>query len=166
MERALAVDDLEIATAQLELIGDELQQPPRRAGEERTVEEIALLPIEPPREHDPREILGQRDLEVRVRLVVAKEDVVARLVRLDEVVLEEDRFELVVRGDEVDRVDLVDERHRLASRAPFPTRYGVDPVLQVARFADVDDLALGVLVQIDAGAVGQFLDARFEALET
>ena len=101
-ERALSLDDVEIAAPQLELIGDQLQDPPRGAGEERAEEEVALLPIDAPREHDARIFLRHRDLDVRIGLVVAKEDVVARLVRLDEVVLEEDRLELVVRGDEVD----------------------------------------------------------------
>src|SRR5439155_13967977 len=96
-QRALAVDDLEIATAQLELIGNELQQSPRGAGEEWPVKEIAFLAIEATREDDAREILRQRDLQIWIRLVVAKEDVVTRLMRLDEIVLEEDRLELVVR---------------------------------------------------------------------
>src|SRR5262249_48288035 len=87
---------------------------------------------------------------------------VARLVRLDEVVLEEDGLELVVGGDEVDGVDLVDERHRLRVARAAADEVRLHAIAQVARLADVDHLSLGVLVQIDAGAIGDFLQARFQ----
>ena len=164
-QRALAVDDVEVAAAQLELVGHELEQPPRGAGEEWPVKLITLLAIHPAREDDARIVLGQRDLDVRVGLVVAEEDVVARLVRLDQVVFEEDRLELVVGGDEVDPLDLVDEGHRLGVARAAADEVRLHAAAQVARLADVDDLVLGVLVQIDAGAVGELFEASFEAFE-
>ena len=105
-EGVLPFDDVEVAAPELELVGDQLQDPARRSGEERPEEDIALLPVHPPREDDPRIRLGGRDFDVRVRFIVAEEDVVPRLVRLDEVVLEEDRLELIVRGQEIDSVNL------------------------------------------------------------
>jgi len=92
--------------------------------------------------------------------------VVARLVGLDEVVLEQDGLELVVRGHEVDGLDLVDQRHGLAVPRAAPDEIGADPALQIPRLADVDDLPLGVLVHVHAGAVRQLLEPRFESFET
>jgi len=61
-ERVLPLVDLEVAAAQLELIADQLEDPARGAGEERAVEEITLLPVDPPCEDDARIVLGDRDL--------------------------------------------------------------------------------------------------------
>jgi len=165
-ERALAVVDLQIAASQLELIRDELQQPPRGAGKKRTIEKIALFSIEPAREDDARKILRHRDLDVRIGLVVAKENVVARLVGLDEIVLEEDRLQLVVGRDEVDRFDFFNQRGAERIAITFADDVGSDAVAQVPRLPDVDHLTLGVFVHVNAGSVGKLLDASFEALET
>src|SRR6266849_2639553 len=164
-QRAPAVDDLEIATAQLELIGNQLEQTPRGSGEKRSIEKVALLAIDTPRENDARKIFGHRDLEVRVGLVVAKEDVVARLMRFDQIVLEHDRLELVVGRDEIDSVDLLHQRgsERIAIALAHHVRAGT--VAQIPRLPDVDHLSLGVLVQIDAGTIGKLLDSRFQARE-
>ena len=64
-------------------------------------------------EVDPREVLVERDRDVRVGLVVAQADVEARLVLLDEVLLGEQRLGL---GVDDERLDVVDHRHEIAPR--------------------------------------------------
>jgi hypothetical protein len=51
-----------------------------------------------------------RELQVRVRLVVLKFDVVARLVLFDEARFEDQRLDFVVGDDELEIRDLSDER--------------------------------------------------------
>ena len=65
------------------------------------------------REVDPREVLVERDRDVRIGLVVAQADVEARLVLLDEVLLGQQRLGL---GVDDERLDVVD--HRPADRGP------------------------------------------------
>ena len=52
------------------------------------------------RDVDARKALGERELDIRVSLVVAQQDVEARLPLLDEMVLERERF-LVIGDDNV-----------------------------------------------------------------
>ncbi len=165
-QSAFAVGDLEIAASQFELIGDELQQPARGPREKWTVEKISFFSIEAPRENDAWKVLRHRDFEVWIRFVVAKQNVVSRLMRLDQVVLEHDRFEFVVRGNEVDRFDLLHQRVAERIAIAFADDVGADAIAQIPRLPDVDHLSLGVLVEIHTGADGQLFDARFQALET
>ena len=106
---------------------------------------------------DPREVVAQRDLDVRVALVVLEPDVEARPVALDQVGLEQERLrdriglgDLDVRDpvdDAPDPVDLATERLLLPVRA--------DAVAQALRLADVDDVAARVLHEVHARLVGQ-----------
>jgi len=66
-----------------------------------------------PRDEGPGPVLARRDLDVRIRLVVAKEDVVPRLVLLDERVFEREGFALGRRDDGVDRGEFGEEGLRL-----------------------------------------------------
>ena len=104
-------------------------------------------------EVDPREVLVERDRDVRVRLVVAQPDVEPRLVLLDEVLLGEQRLGLGVDDQRLDLVDHVDQipapacaRVREMRRDPLADRVGL---------ADVDHLAAAVAEQVDAGLVGE-----------
>ena len=74
------------------------------------------------REVDAREVLVERDRDVRVRLVVAQPDVEARPVLLDEVLLGEQRLGLGARHDELDALDLV--RASPSPRGPSGWRSG------------------------------------------
>ncbi len=91
----------------------------------------------------PREILVERDRDVRVGLVVAQADVEARLVLLDEVLLGQQRLGL---GVDDERLDLVDHRHQVAAgpRARIGEMRG-DPLADRDRLADVDHLARAAL---------------------
>ena len=92
LERALAVLDLDRA-------GPEREEPPDEvhrlvdARRRRVRPEVAAAVVdELAGPLDAREVVGQRDLDVRVALVVLEADVEARLVALDEVGLEEQRL--------------------------------------------------------------------------
>ena len=95
---------------------------------------------------------GQAD--IRIALVVAKEDVVARLVRLDEIVLEQQRLALGARGGDLDSRNL--RNHRCDSRlVPGLLEVTRHTLLQVARLAHVQRLAGGIEHPVDARAVRQ-----------
>src|SRR5258708_39545168 len=85
----LARDDRQLAGAVREelLQGIERLVDGLRVGVRTEVARGAIA--ERPRPQDPREVLTERDLHVRVRLVVLEPDVVARPVLLDEIRLEE-----------------------------------------------------------------------------
>ena len=69
----------------------------------------------------------------------------------DERHLEQERLEFACRDDVFKVANLSDETHRLD--VVRPREVGTDPVLQVLRFPDVDDLAVLVLMQVTAGVV-------------
>ena len=111
-----------------------------------------------PRDKDLGEAVGEGELDVGVRLVVAQKNVEARLALLDEIVFEGEGLVLV--GDE----DIFDVNRLAHERAGF--RIGLRGFKQVrtnARakvvgLAHVDDVAFGVLVEVDAGLGGQRAD--------
>ena len=98
------------------------------------------------------------DAQRGVVLVILELDVVARLVQLDQRVLEDQRL-LLVGGD--DRLDVAqhmgeffDERARIAGGLEVVA----DSVFEVLGLADVDDAALLILHQVAAGLVGDKLE--------
>ena len=106
--------------------------------------------------------VGQRELDVGVGLVVAEQDVEAGLALLDEVVFKGQGFVFV--GDQ----DVVEIDGLAHQRAGFGVGLGgfqeirADARAQVFGLADVDDLALGVLVEIHAGLGGEGADFLVE----
>ena len=103
------------------------------------------------------------EADVRVALVVAVEDVVARLLRLDQVVLEQQRLALGARHRRLDARDLRDHRRdaRLVAGLLEIVR---DALLEVASLADVERLARPVEHPVHARPVRQRLQelARVE----
>ncbi|MBP2681935.1 MAG: hypothetical protein H6Q78_1798, partial [Candidatus Krumholzibacteriota bacterium] len=97
--------------------------------------------------------------EVHVALVVPEENVVARAVLLDQVVLEDERFLFGARHHEVEVHGALEEKLDLV--AP------VGPVAEVVRrpgpevlcLAHVEHLAPRVLEEVDPGLPGEGLDA-------
>ena len=123
-----------------------------RVGERPEVADaLALLA---PHHHRPRPLLAHGHREERIRLVVLQPDVEPRLVRLDELVLEEERLDLVAHLDPLDRLG---RRHHLAG-ARQQRRRGAEvvgqPAAQALRLADVDDPAVLVLELVRARGVG------------
>ena len=94
-------------------------------------------------------------LHVRVGLVVAKQDVEARLALFDQVVFKRECFVLVRDLDVIDVDGFAHQRARLGVHLIFFQQVAGDAVAKVLRLAYVDDLAVGVLVKVDTGLAGQ-----------
>src|SRR5581483_2771978 len=109
--------------------------------------------LHPPGHHQPRELLVGGELEERVVLVVAEDDVVAGPVLLDQRRLEDHRLELVCGDDVLEVPDVADEGVGLGIAGAGLLEVRADAAPQRGRLADVDDLALCVLVEIDPGPV-------------
>ena len=77
--------------------------------QERSRVEVAAL-LDAPRHEHPRKRLARRQLQIRIVLVVAQQDVVLRRPLLDQVVLERERLHHRVGDDHLDRRDLLEQR--------------------------------------------------------
>ena len=102
--------------------------------------------------------LADRQLDIGISFVVAKKNVVARLLLLDQVVLERQRFLLVVDDDVVDIDRLAQQSSGLGVLGGSFQKIRPQTRAQVLRLAHVDDLTVGVLVQVHAGRGGDRLD--------
>ena len=103
-----------------------------------------------------------RELQIRIRLVVAEGDVVTRRQRLDQAVLEQQRLGLGA-GDR--RVDARNARQHVRGPGPdVPVEVSCDALLQVARLADIERGPSGVQHAVDARQMRQAVDhaARVE----
>ncbi|EGD06434.1 major facilitator transporter [Burkholderia sp. TJI49] len=111
--------------------------------------------------HSRKTVRGE--LQVRIRLVVAKQDVVARRERLDQVVLEQQRLGLRTRDGRLDARDARDH-HRDARRQLRLREIARHALFQVARLAHVEHGARRVVVAVDARHVRQLREdlLRFE----
>ena len=164
LQGSLAVLDVDRAGAEREEAPDQVhrfvdarRRPVRPEVAAPVVDQLA-------RPLDPREVVGQRDLDVRVALVVLEADVEARPVALDQVHLEEQRLGDRVGLGDLDVDDPVDHAadpvDLAGGRLLLPVR--PDAVAQALRLADVDDVAAVVLHQVDARLVGQLGEGGFE----
>ena len=101
-------------------------------------------------DHDPRELLGQRDRQPRVGLVVAVLHVEARVELLDPGVLQLQRLDLGADDGPLDRGR--GGHHRRGARVQVGEVLEVrrQPGAQVLGLADVDDPAAGVAEPVDA----------------
>ena len=126
-------------------------------GKIRAVIDAAIL-AQPPRHVNARKALAQRQLDVGISLVIAQQHVEARFTLLDEVVLQRQRLFFVVNDDVLDVGRLEDQRAGLGLDLDALHEIRAHPRPQTLRLADVDDLALGVLVQIDPGPQRQGSD--------
>ena len=98
----------------------------------------------------PRRRMIGADQDIGEALVVAQRDVVAGLQLLDEIGLEQQRLGVRLGGDEHHRVGLRDHA-RDAARLALGRHIGGDALLDRARLADIEHLALGPDHAIDAG---------------
>ena len=81
---------------------NQIHQPVCQAGREVRAEVQAAVLAQSPRGINPWEPLADRELDVGVTLVVAQQDVEARLLLLDQVILKRQRFLVVVNHDVFD----------------------------------------------------------------
>ena len=99
------------------------------------------------------------ELDVGISLVVAQQDVVARLVLLDEIIFERQRFFFVVDLNEIDGPRFADQRSGFDVGQAVVIEVAADPAAEIFCLADVDDGAVGVFVEIHSGQQRQFGDA-------
>ncbi len=108
-------------------------------------------------EGQPRIVLAAGEVDVRITLVVAQQDVVARLERLDQLRFQQQRLALGARHGDFHARDL--RHHRGDARLhPRLQEIAADALLQVAGLAHVQQLATGVEMPVDAGRGGERLD--------
>ncbi len=103
-------------------------------------------------------------MDEREALVVLEHDVVARLVSLDQVVFQQQRFSLGIGDRDFDFGDLLDQRLNL--RVNITRReVGADSVFETLRLSDVEQVMLGIEHAIYARAPRQrrseFLGVEF-----
>jgi hypothetical protein len=117
-----------------------------------------------PRPLDPREVVVERDLDVRVALVVLEPHVERRLEALDQVALEEERLADGIRHRVLEVLDSIDHGSDqvLLEAGGFLLPVAAHAVAQALRLADVQHAAACVLHQVHAGPVGQLLEDRLE----
>jgi hypothetical protein len=105
--------------------------------------------------------IGEGEFDVGVGFVVAEQDVEARLALLDEIVFKGEGFVLVGDEDVVDVDGLAHEGAGFCVGLGSFKEVGANAGAKVVGLADVDDLAVGVFVEVDAGLGGEetnFLD--------
>src|SRR5262249_13107867 len=115
-----------------------------------------------PGPHQARGLLLRGELAGGVVLVVPQADVVAGAVALDQVRLEDERFQIVAGDDELEVVDLADQGVRLRVAGPRVLEIGAHWAWERGGLPHIDDLALRVLVEIDPGPVRKLGELRSE----
>lgn len=102
--------------------------------------------------------------DIRIALVVLEADVEARLVALNQRFFEDQRLDLVFLDDEVNIADITAQMNSLEAVFGAGVEVAANPVAQLLRLADVNDLAPFVLHQVDAGLHRQVLENRFDVI--
>src|ERR1700688_1271721 len=111
----------------------------------RTVVRTSVL-LKPPRNEHARVTLAQGQLHIGISLIVAQQNVKARLLLLDEMILKRQRL-FVVGYDNVVNVDRF--ANKCVGFGVFKsalTKVRTDAAAQVICLANIDNLPLGVLI--------------------
>ena len=85
-----------------------------------------------------------------IGLVILEHDIVARLVLLDQVRLEDERLGLVVGDDELEIGNPRDQLLGLGIHRPGGLKVLAHTLAEALRLADIDDFTTGILVEIDS----------------
>ena len=151
-----------IAGRNLEVTMNEVHKPVREIpGKVGAVVSGAVF-LQTPRHVDTRITLGGQ-FDIGVRLVIAQQDVETRLPLLDQVVLERQRFLLVIDLELIDRAGVGDQRAGLGVGQTFIVKVTAHPSAQVLGLAVVNNRALGVLGEVHPGQRGK-LARHFEKI--
>ena len=105
------------------------------------------------------------NFDIRVAFIILEADVVMRAVLLDQVHLEDERFELGTHHDPFDVGDILHQLAGLEILVGALLEIGTHPVVQVDGFADIDDLSLCVAIDVAARLGGQGIELLLEVLE-
>ena len=117
---------------------------------------------QPPRDKHLGVAVGERQLYVGVSLVVAQQNVEARLALLDEVIFKRQRFVLVGHQNVVEIDGLAHQRAGFGVGLRSLQQIRAHPRAQVFGLAHINHFALGVFVEIHAGLGGQIADFLVE----
>ncbi len=151
---------IDLAAGDEEAAVDEVDQPMREVARKIRAEVGAAVFTQAAGDEDLGIAVGEGDLDVGVGLVVAQQDVEARLALLDEIVLEREGLMLVGHRDVIHVDRLAHQRAGLGVSLRRSQEVGAHAGAQVLGLADVDHLALGVLVEIAAGEGREGADFR------
>src|ERR1700730_18200289 len=113
---------------------------------------------------DARKLLVDRQLQIKVVLVVFEPDNEAGPIVLDEVALEDERFHLVGGCDELEISCLADELGDTRGLRVAGCEVRAKAAAKTQGLADVNDLALVVPKQVYARSVGHGPQASFDRL--
>jgi hypothetical protein len=92
---------------------------------------------------------------MRVRLIVFKQDIETRLVFLDQIGLENESFDLVIDDDELEIRDGFDQSPGLGVLVSARLKILPHAIAEVLGLADIQDLPISILVQVDARSDGK-----------
>ena len=154
----MVAPEVEVAGRDQKVAVDQLDHAVGQAGRQIGSVVAAAVLLQAPGDIDPRKAFAQREFDVRIGLVVAQQDVEARLLLLDEVVFQRQRFFFVVDDDVLEVDGFAQQGAGLGVLGRALEKIRTHPGAQVFRLADVDDLTLCVFVQIHARRGGQGAD--------
>ena len=158
--RALAGDHL-VARSNAKQLVRQAHRPPRELGRQQRTRVDVAVALDGARHQHTRKRLGRGQLQVRIVLVIAQQDVELRLTLLDQVVLERQRLDHRVGDDHLQPGDFVEQRVALGIRT-VQAEIAAHTIPQRPRLADIDRLASVVQIQIDARLLRQSLDLFLE----
>ena len=130
----------------------QVERLPDRVGVGVGTEVADPLALGPPHHHGPWPLLVEGDRQVRVGLVVLQPDVEPGPVLLDQVVLEEQRLDLVADRDPLHRIGGVDHLRGPLRQPGREVRH--HPAAQALRLAHVQHAAIGVFELVGPRGVG------------
>ena len=139
----IAGHDVELARAVRKELLQEIERLVHRFGVGERPEVASAAVAECSRPKDPRKILAERDLHVGIRLVVLETDVVAGVMLLDEVRLEEERLRDAVGQDVFQTFGAL--HHPDVPDLETRAEIGPHPIAEDVRLSHIKDAALRVL---------------------
>ena len=150
--------EIHFAARDKETAVDEIDQPVGQVAGEVGAKVSGAVFAQAPSDENLRISIGEGELDVRVSLVIAQQDIEARLALLDQIVFQRKSFMFIGYRDVVDVHCLPHQGARLGVGLGSFQKVRADSRTQILRLADVDHLALGVLVEVAAGQGGDGAD--------
>ena len=115
---------------------------------------LGLILLNPPYDFNSREVLRRINFDIRIMLVVLKENIVLRSVLLNQVTLKNQRLKVVVTQDDIKVINTGNHGPHLHRMVPRLMEVLAYPILEVNGFPDIDDFPLG-LHEIASGTCGK-----------
>ena len=142
----LALPDLEYAL-------QEMQRLAHRTGARVRTEVAAAGALAPAVQRQAGKPVAAGQVDVRIRLVVAQQDIERRLVRLDEVLLQQQRVGLGGGDGDLHVTDAHHQRLGLGIQ-PRVAKVAAEAIAQVPRLAHVEQFAGSIVHLVHAAAIG------------